>query len=85
MAENKKKGQDSKKGRPSGAGHRKGKFEGFFLRTEERKLRRVLKRNGAVAAKAYVKAGHASNALLHKISKESSVAGNAAKAAFQAN
>lgn len=77
------KKSDTKKGRPSGAGRRKDKFGAFFGRTTERKLRHVLKRNGVGAAKAYVKAGHASNAILNKISKESSAAGVAARAAFQ--
>lgn len=74
---------DAKKGRPSGAGRRKGKFEVFFGRTTERKLRHVLKRNGTKAALAYIKAGHASNATLHKISKETIVAGAAARAAYR--
>jgi hypothetical protein len=42
-------GDDSKKGRPSKAGRRKGQFDKFFARTEEKKLRRVRKRNGAEA------------------------------------
>ena len=74
----KKGGQDSKKGKPSGAGRRKGKFEGFFVRASERKLRNVLKRNGANAAKAYVQEG-GSPALLRKIAKEGTFAGGVAR------
>jgi hypothetical protein len=80
MAEKK---SDSKKGKPSGAGRRKGKFEVFFSRTQEKKVRHILRRNGVKAAMAYIKAGHASSATLHKISKEVSVVGDAARAAFK--
>ncbi|MDP3697009.1 MAG: hypothetical protein Q8R55_03165 [Candidatus Taylorbacteria bacterium] len=79
-----KKQQDSKKGRPSGAGRRKGKFDGFFAHAADKKSRHVLKRNGVAAARAYIKAGHGSNATFHKISKEASRAGIAARAVFQA-
>ena len=79
-----KKQQDSKKGRPSGAGRRKGKFESFFVHTAEKKTRHVLKRNGVAAARDYVKAGHVSNAILHKISKEASHAGIVARVVFRA-
>lgn len=41
---------ESKKGRPSKAGHRKHKFVRFFAVCEEKKLRRVLRRNGTTAA-----------------------------------
>ena len=77
----KKSGQESKKGKPSSAGRRKGKFEGFFVRTSERKLRNVLKRNGARAARAYVQEG-GSPALLRKIAKESTFAGSVAREAL---
>ena len=50
------KKSDSKKGKPSGAGRRKGKFDGFFSRVPERKLRRVLKSSGQKAARAYAQA-----------------------------
>jgi len=77
QAKKSKKQQESKKGRPSSAGRRKGKFDVFFARTTERKLRNVLKRNGAAAAKAYVQEG-GSPALLRKIAKESTFAGSVA-------
>ena len=77
------KKSDSKKGKPSGAGRRKGKFDTFFARTAEKKLRHILKRNGVKAASAYIKAGHASSATLHKIAKGVSGAGDAARAAFE--
>ena len=76
-----KKQQESKKGRPSSAGRRKGKFELFFGRTEERKLRHVLKNNGARAAKAYVSDG-GSSAILRKIAQEGTFAGSVAREAL---
>lgn len=79
-----KKQQDSKKGRPSGAGRRKGKFDRFFSHTAEHKLHHVLKRNGAMAAKAFVGSGYVSSGVLHKISKEQTRAGDVARKAFGA-
>jgi hypothetical protein len=76
---------ESKKGKPSGAGRRKGKFDMFFAHTVEHKLRRVLRRNGARAAMAYVKSGKAAIAVLHRISKESNKTGDLAKIAFSFN
>lgn len=76
-----KKQQDSKKGRPSSAGRRKGKFEFFFSRAEERKLRHILKDNGAKAAKAYVSEG-GSSVLLRKIAQEGTFAGSVAREAL---
>lgn len=83
MSDKSKKQREAQKGRPSGAGRRKGKFEGFFIRTSERKLRNILKRNGAKAAMAYVKEGGSSSAIFHKISKEGTFAGNVAREAFE--
>jgi len=41
--------QDSKKGKPSKAGRRKGKFVNWFAKCEERKLNHVITQNGALA------------------------------------
>lgn len=51
--QNQKQGQDSKKGRPSSAGKRKGKFQNFFStsRMAERKIRRILRHGGSTAMK----------------------------------
>jgi len=76
-----KKQQESQKGRPSSAGRRKDKFELFFNRAAERKLRHVLKRNGAKAAKAYVDDG-GSSAILRKIAQEGTFAGSVAREAL---
>ncbi|MEK7121309.1 MAG: hypothetical protein AAB857_01225 [Patescibacteria group bacterium] len=78
VGENKsKKQQKAQKGKPSGAGRREGKFEGFFARTSECKLRNVLKNSGAKAAKAFVQEG-GSFALLRKIAHEGTFAGSVA-------
>ena len=82
-AKGSKKQQDSKKGRPSGAGRRKGKFEVFHAHMAEKKARNVLKRNGVEAARAHVEAGYILSATLHKISRESTKAGRAAQMVFQ--
>ena len=86
MAENKvavkkgsKKSQDSKKGKPSGAGRRGGKFEGFFSGTKERRLRHVCKRNGPKAARAYADR-FAMTMTLRRIASENTRAGDAARA-----
>jgi len=73
-----RKQQQSKKGRPRSAGKRNGKFTLFFAQMEEKRLRRILKRNGAEAAKAYVQEG-GSSALLRKIAKEGTFAGDIAR------
>jgi hypothetical protein len=72
---------DSKKGKPSGAGRRKGKFDGMFARTAEHKLRNVLKRNGAVEAAHYVKRNRSGLAavILKSIAKEGTFAGGVAR------
>lgn len=76
-----KKQQESQKGQPSSAGRRRDKFEGFFLTSEERRLRHVLKNNGAKAAKAYVSEG-GSSAVLRKIAREGTFAGRVAREAL---
>ena len=43
--------QDSKKGKPSKAGRRKGQFVNMFAKCEERKLNHVAKHNGTAAAR----------------------------------
>jgi len=45
--------QNSKKGKPSKAGKRKGKFSLYFANTAAKKLRNILKHNGKNALKAY--------------------------------
>ena len=60
-----KKSSDSKKGKPSSAGKRKGKFDGLFARVLVRKLRRVLKNSGRDAAEKYA----AKNGLMPEFNK----------------
>lgn len=78
-----KQQQESKKGRPSSAGRRKGKFEFYSQNTMERKLRHVLKRNGSNAAAAYIR-GYSTPSLLQKIARESTFAGERARMALKA-
>jgi len=73
----KKKAQDSKKGKPSSAGRRNGKFEVFHARTRERKLRNLLKSNGAEAARAYASKFNC-EMVLRRISQEKTYAGEVA-------
>lgn len=47
------KAQESRRGKPSGAGKRKGKFARYFANTAAKKLRKVAKHNGPNALKAY--------------------------------
>ena len=47
------KQKEGQKGKPSGAGRRKGKFGAFFGRLDAKKLRRVFHSNGFEAAKLY--------------------------------
>lgn len=76
-----KKKQESKKGKPSGAGRRKDKFAGFFLGTKERRLRHVCKRNGAKSARAYAdKFGI--TPVLRRLASENTRAGNVARVAM---
>lgn len=75
------KQQDSKKGKPSGAGRRKGKFERFDVNTRRHKLRNVLKHCGSRAAMTFVRQGRASSAMLYDIAREDSLAGRRAQMA----
>lgn len=70
--------QESKR---SGSAHRNGKFEQFFFRACERKLRHILKNDGAMAARAYVQENGLSD-LLHKIAEEGTLAGSVAREAL---
>lgn len=76
-----KKAQDSKKGKPSGAGRRGGKFEGFFLGTRERRLRHVCKRNGSKAARAYADT-FGITASLRRLASENTRVGDVARVAM---
>lgn len=69
-----KKGQEGKKGKPSSAGRRDGKFQFAFARTSERKLRHILKRGDEKAAKAYAQK-YGLLAVLRKIAGEGTWAG----------
>lgn len=73
-----KKGQESKKGKPSSAGRRNGKFQPAFARTSERKLRNVLKQNDAKAARAYAQKNGMTD-VLRKIAGERTFAGSVAR------
>lgn len=81
MSDRKKKDQKSQKGRPRSAGKRASRFGLFFAKTVERKLRRVLKHNGPVTARAYC-GDSESVAFLRRISKEGTFAGKVAREAL---
>lgn len=52
----------------------------YSFRREEKRLRHVLKRNGSVAGRQYVRDGFASMGALHRIASESTFAGRQASA-----
>lgn len=77
-----RKGGDSKKGKPRSAGRRGTKFHDLFVRMPERKLRRVLRRNGPVFAGRWAAAKNLLSAL-KRIGIENTVAGQVARDALR--